>query len=343
VSDAVLAIRLRALGDVVLTTPALRALHRGAPGATIDVVTEARYAPLLEGLPGVGRVIGLARGGGPGLAMPDAVRAVRARRYARAVDFFGNPRSALLTAASRAPATYGYDLRGRRNAYRHRVARDVPPVAGRLEYAAASHVRLAVAAGGVADGLRARVTVSEAARAQATELLAAAGVDAPSRTLGLVPAGTWGTKTWPPAHMAWFARHVLASGRALLALTGPGEDAVTRTLVELAPGTRVLPPCDVPALAAVIERLAGVVGTDSGPRHLAAALGRPTFAWFAPTHPDNWTPPGEPMHGTFWSPVPCRGCNRTACPHWVCLPTLHPDAAFALADAHFRAHAAEPA
>jgi len=64
VSAAILAIRLRALGDVVLTTPALRALHRGHPGAAIDVVTDARYVALLEGLPGVDRVIGLTRGRG---------------------------------------------------------------------------------------------------------------------------------------------------------------------------------------------------------------------------------------------------------------------------------------
>ena len=55
-SDLLLAIRLRALGDVVLTTPALRALHRGHPQASIDVVTDERYAGLIEGLPGVARV-----------------------------------------------------------------------------------------------------------------------------------------------------------------------------------------------------------------------------------------------------------------------------------------------
>jgi ADP-heptose:LPS heptosyltransferase len=95
----------------------------------------------------------------------------------------------------------------------------------------------------------------------------------------------------------------------------------------------VLPPCDVPALAAVIARLAGVIGTDSGPRHLAAALGRPTFAWFGPTNPDNWTPPGD--HGVWWTPIPCRGCNRTRCPHWICLPSLDPREAARLVHEHF--------
>ena len=55
---------------------------------------------------------------------------------------------------------------------------------------------------------------------------------------------------------------------------------------------RELPPCGVGELMAVIERLAAVVGTDSGPKHLAAALGVPTFTWYGPTHPDTWSPPG---------------------------------------------------
>jgi lipopolysaccharide heptosyltransferase III len=334
VSEAILAIRLRALGDVVLTTPALRALHRGHPDVPIDVVTDERYAPLLEGLPGVDRVIGLRRRAG---GMRAVLAAVRARGYARAVDFFGNPRSALITAASRARETYGYDLRGRRRAYRKRVSRDPPEGGARREYAAASHVRLARAAGGVDDGLDARVRVPDEARERAAGLLREAGVRRPETALGLVGAGTWATKTWPASHAAWLARRLLGSDREVMLLAGPGEEHVTETLRLLAPGLAVLPPCDVPALAAVLERLGGVVGTDSGPRHLAAALGRPTFAWFGPTHPDNWTAP-DPSQGVWWTDVPCRGCNRTVCPHWVCLPELHPDRAFELVQEHFERH-----
>lgn len=334
-SRAILAIRLRAMGDVVLTTPALRALHRGDPTTAIDVVTDQPYVGLLEGLPGIDRVIGLRKGTG---GMRAALGAIRKRSYARAIDFFGNPRSALMTKVSGAKDSYGYDLRGRGRAYGHRVARDVPIVEGRREYAAASHVRLAVAAGGQADGLAAQVSIAPQAALLATELLRAAGVREPASTLGLIAAGTWATKTWPASHAAWLARRLIAAGREVLLLAGPREEHVTHAMTSLAPGISVLPPCDVPALAAVIARLAGVIGTDSGPRHLAAALGRPTFAWFGPTHPDNWTAP-EASQGVWWTPAPCRGCNRTACAHWVCLPEFHPDRAFALVQEHFSRHA----
>ena len=333
-SNALLAIRLRALGDVVLTTPAFRALHRGFPEAPLDIVTDQPYVALLQDLPGVDRVIGLGRGPG---AMRAVLTEIRRRSYARAIDFFGNPRSALMTVMSRARDSFGYDLRGRGRAYRHRIPRDSPVPSNRREYAAASHVRLAVAAGGVDDGLHTQLSISPAAHAEAEVLLHTAGVREPGTTLGLIAAGTWATKTWPASHAAALARLLLASGREVLLLAGPREAHVTRAVQELAPGLATLPPCEVPALAAVISRLAGVLGTDSGPRHIAAALGRPTFAWFGPTHPDNWTAP-DPSQGVWWTAAPCRGCNRTQCPHWVCLPEFHPDRAFALVQEHFARH-----
>lgn len=331
----VLAIRLRALGDVVLTTPALRALARGHREAPLEVVTETRYAPLLEGLEHVARVWPLDRTAGSTLTL---ARALRRRRYALAVDFFGNPRSAFLTAACGARQTAGFDLPGRRLAYRVRVPRDRDPAPGRREYAAEAHLRLAAAVGGHADGTHARVALGAGARAAAAEVLARAGVRSPEHTVGLVAAGTWGTKTWPLANVGQLARRLLESGREVLLLAGPGEEAIAARLRILAPGVAFLPPCDVAALAAVIARLGAVVGTDSGPRHLAAALGVPTFAWFGPTHPDTWNPPGE-SHGHWRTAVPCRACDLTICPHWSCLPGLGAETASRLVLAHLERHA----
>ena len=343
-AEAVLAIRPRTLGDVVLITPALRALKRGHPDAALEVVTERRYAPLLEGLEGVDRVWALDRSPGATVAL---ARHLGRRRYRVAVDFFGNPRTAFLTLASRAGLTAGYDLRGRRFAYQRRVARTVSPAPGRREYAAATHVRLAVAAGGVADGLETRIAIPAAARARAAELLAtvvgrrAAGAPGRRGIVGLVAAGTWATKTWPLSHAAVLARRLIEAGYPVLLLAGPGEDAQAARLEALAPGIAALPPCDVGALAAVIGALGAVVGTDSGPRHIAAALGVPSFAWFGPTHPDTWSPPGA-AHGAWRTELPCRGCDRTVCPHWNCLPGLAPEHAAALVLRHLEAHGRSP-
>jgi ADP-heptose:LPS heptosyltransferase len=330
VTGPILALRPRALGDVVLVTPALRALHRGMPDRPLEVVTESRYAPLLEGLEGVARVWPLERSAAGTIAV---ARELRRRRYSVAVDFFGNPRSAQLAVSSGAVLTAGFDLRGRRHAYRVRVPRDAPGEGGRREYAAQAHVRLALAAGGVFDGLETRVAVPEAARPRADLALAEAGVHDPAGTIGLVAAGTWATKTWPVAHAAQLARRLIADGRSLLLLTGPAEEAIEAAMMGLVPGLRRLPPCGVGELAAVLARLAAVIGTDSGPRHLAASLGVPTYAWFGPTSPETWQPPG-PRHGFWQTSLPCRACDRTACPHWNCMPELAPEVAAARVIAH---------
>lgn len=338
-ADTLLAIRPRTLGDVVLVTPALRALRRGHPQASLEVVTEPRYVPLLDGLEGVDRVWPLGRSSRATLAL---ALTLRRRGVGLAVDFFGNPRSAFLAVACGARRRAGYELRGRGGAYHLRVPRALEPAPGRREYAAATHLRLAEAAGGIADGLATRVALGAAARAAAERLLEQAGVRTPAHTVGLVAAGSWPTKTWPLSHVAGFARRLLAAGREVLLLSGPGEEPIRDAVLGLAPGVAALPACGVGTLAAVVAVLGAVVGTDSGPRHLAAACGVPSFAWFGPTHPDTWTAP-EPRHGAWQSSLPCRACDRTACPHWSCLPGLGPARAAELVLAHLETHGRDAA
>jgi ADP-heptose:LPS heptosyltransferase len=337
--ERLLAIRPRALGDVVLTTPALRALRRGHPDARIDVLTDARYAPLLGVLPEIDRVLHFGRTTAGTL---DLAWRLRRERYDQVIDFFGNPRSALVTALAGAGRALGYDLRGRRYAYHATVPRNVVAPGHRAEYAAASHVRLAVAAGGLDDGVDVRLALPEAMRTRAREDLERAGAGS-GRAVGLVAAGTWASKTWPLSHFAALARMLTAAGHALVAITGPGEEHVTARLARLAPGVQPLPPAhDVVQLAANVAELRALVGTDSGPRHLAAAFGVPTFSWFGPADPEIWTPP-DPRHATWWTSVPCRACNLTRCPHWSCLPELAPAEAARRVLEHLERHDKAPA
>jgi ADP-heptose:LPS heptosyltransferase len=200
------------------------------------------------------------------------------------------------------------------------------------------HVRLARAAGGAEVDLVPRVSVSDADRTRALEMLAEVGFGSGARPVGLVVAGSWATKAWPVSHAAGLARALMGAGHRVLLVAGPGEELVSRRLLAGAPGVAVLPPCGTGALAGVISQLRAVVGTDSGPRHLAAALGVPSFAWFGPTHPDTWNPPGE-QHGFWRTDLPCRACDRTKCPHWNCLPSLSSARASELVLAHLERHA----
>jgi ADP-heptose:LPS heptosyltransferase len=333
----ILAIRPRALGDVVLVTPALRALRTGHSGAAIEVVTEPRYSCLLDGLHGIDRVWPLERSASGTLRL---ILALRRRKYDLAVDFFGNPRTALIAGSCGAKRTAGYDLRGRGRAYDVRVPRALDfSVAGgtRREYAAATHVRLAEAAGGVADGLDAKIALRPDAAAVGARLLEVAGIREPRHAVGLVPAGTWPAKAWPAVNAGQLAKRLLDAGREVVLLTGPGEDAVAGTVVRHAPQARMLPACGVGELAAVIAMLGAVAGVDSGPKHLAAALGVPTITWYGPTHPDTWSPPSA-SHAFWRTPLPCRACDRTTCTHWNCMPGLTAETAARLVLEHLEIH-----
>ena len=333
----ILAVRPRALGDVVLITPALRALARGRPDATIEVATEPRYRALLDGLAGIAKVRDLERGT---RGLMKLAAALGPPRVDLVVDFFGNPRTALLARVCGARRSAGFAMRRRAWLYDVRVPRSLATSRdSRMdrEYAAAANVRLAEAVGGVRDGLETRVARSPDAARVARALLEQAGISGARPPVGLLAAGTWPTKTWPAASSGLLARELVASGREVLLLAGPGEDAVTGTVRRLEPRVRVLPPCDVGALVSVIGMLSAVVGTDSGPKHVAAALGVPTFTWYGPTHPATWSPPGD-IHGRWWTPLPCRACDLTSCPHWNCMPGLTPERAARLVLDHLERH-----
>ena len=197
--------------------------------------------------------------------------------------------------------------------------------------------RSARAAGGGDVPALPRLVLTEAARRAGEAALARAGVTEPARTVALVPAGSWPSKTWPLSHAAGLALRLQTAGFPVLAIGGPGEEHALARLAALAPDTRTLRAPDVAALAGAIAPLRALVGTDSGPRHLAVAFDVPTYAWFGPAHPDAWTP-ADPRHGYWRTSLPCRACERTVCPHWNCLPALSPAAAAERVLAHLERH-----
>jgi heptosyltransferase-2 len=102
-------------------------------------------------------------------------------------------------------------------------------------------------------------------------------------------------KNWPAERFAAVARYVVASGRAVLLLSGPADALPVRLVAEKLQGVPYTPVADLPLalVAAIVERCAGYVGNDSGITHLAAAVGVPVVAVFGPTDPALWAPRGR--------------------------------------------------
>src|SRR5215467_3778243 len=121
----ILLVRLRQIGDVVFTTPAIRALHERFPNAWLTYVVEPSAAPVVERNTLLNQVVVAPRVRGlAGLRRDLALgRLLRDDRYEIAIDFHGGPRASLLTWLSRAPTRIGYDIVGRRWMYTHVVGR----------------------------------------------------------------------------------------------------------------------------------------------------------------------------------------------------------------------------
>src|SRR5438874_13674013 len=124
-SFRILLIRLRQIGDVVFTTPALRALRQRFADAHLTYLVEPAAAAVVAHNPHINDVIVAPRRGGVRGALADSalIRRIRATRYDLAIDFHGGPRSSLIAWLSGAPVRVGYDVVGRGWMYTRRVAR----------------------------------------------------------------------------------------------------------------------------------------------------------------------------------------------------------------------------
>lgn len=310
-----LVIRHRAGGDLLLTTPALRALRRGLPRASIEVLTARAFRALLSGNPDVDAVLSFDRRSIPSQAAL-YLRLLRGG-YDLVLDLVSNPRSAFLAALTRARVRVGYDLPGRAWAYTLRIPREpAGPEGPVLRYAPEAALDQVRALGLSATGTELRLTVGGDASSRMDRWLAESGIPRDRPLVLCLPAGSWPAKTWPwegfVATMDALAREEEA---AIVWLWGPGErDLAARCREAMHGRSWLAPETGWQELAALLARASLLVGNDSGPKHVAVALGVPTATVFGPTHPATWQPPSGPHRTVEATGLPCLHCNANVCP-----------------------------
>ncbi len=274
----ILMVRLGALGDVVHALPAAAALKRSFPQARLAWAIEPRWAVLLGRNPHLDGVLALDIRGG-WLA---ARRELRAARFDLVIDFQGLIKSALVARAAGAARVAGF-------------AREL------LREKAAGFFyteRAGSSAGHVVDQ---NLDLAAAAGAQhrTVEFPLPPGVaegQLPDGDFVLAsPAAGWRAKQWPEAHYARLAGLLREQlGWPLVINCAPGEQDKAPAIVEMAPpGSCRLHVSSVAGLVDATRRARAVVGVDSGPLHLAAALGKPGVALFGPTDPSRNGPYGD--------------------------------------------------
>jgi len=335
-----LAIRHRAGGDLLLTTPALRALKSALPNASIEVLTSRGLGGLLDGNSDVNRVIEFDRRS----IVSQSLLYARLLRggYDCAIDLVSNPRSAWMTALTRARIRVGYDIPGRSYAYTLAVPREpAGPEGPTLRYAPEAALDLVRALGVTPRGLALQFRVSVAAQDSIDRWLDAERVDRRRPLVACLPSGSWPAKTWIPERFVE-VMEALAPEATALWLWGPGERGTAEACrARMRAPSLLAPPAGWQELGALLSRSTLWIGNDSGPKHLAVALGIPTVTVFGPTHPKTWHPPEGPHVVVEAEGLECLHCNANRCPlpgerHMRCMRDVESDRVIEAAGAVLR-------
>jgi predicted lipopolysaccharide heptosyltransferase III len=325
----ILLIRLRLIGDVVFTTPAIAALRARFPDARISYLVERAAAPVVEHNPHLDEVIIAERPRGLDRLRYDLALARRLRRarFEVVIDFHGGPRSALLTRATGAPRRIGYNLPGRWLAYTHRAPWSralIPPrhsVLNQSDLLRSLDVDLPSAGAPAVE-----MPVDPAAAAAVARRLRDAGVPEAAPVAVIHVSASSPFRRWPAERFADVAAHLLRDhpGLRVVFTAGPDEQELRGQIAAMAAkraganAGRVLGGGDVDlrGLRALVERAAVYIGGDSGPLHIAATTRTPIVALFGPTLPERslpWRSAEIPTVSVDAGALPCRPCEQRHC------------------------------
>lgn len=328
-----LVVRMGSLGDIVHALPAVSALRRAHPQARIDWVVERRWSSLLEGNPDVDNIVvldmlgirhaplsSLARG-----MFWASLKKLRAAGYTRAVDFQGLFKSALLGAWTGAAQRIGFSEQFLREPGCAAFYTECVTPRSRAHVIAQNMAlveRLGVRSG-VAGSWEFPLPHSRAAEVYIEQQLAEHGV----REFFVVnPGGGWLGKCWPAERYGVLSDRVSAlCGWRCVVSYGPGEQPlVEETLRAARASSPVAFATDILQLIALLRRARLFIGGDTGPLHVAAALGTPVVGLYGATSAER-NGPFSSRDVVVWNAEACHGSRRRE-PHYIpCMTSITVD------------------
>lgn len=345
----ILLVRLRLIGDVVFTTPLLRALRRTHPDAHIAYLVEPLAEPVVRHNPHLDEVMVIPKQSGLRRWRDDLgwARRLRARRFDAAIDLHGGPRGAFLTWASGAPMRVGYRTAGHSWMYTDVIDRtdDLLP-----RHSVLKQWDL-LTPFGVEAARPARDPVEMAgdsnADARVDAILQHAGIGPRHQLVMLHVSAGNPFRRWPQEAFAWAIVELARadSRRRFMVTSGPSDAGAAQGIVEsvraqLGPAGAAAVShggFDVTELRALAARAAVYIGGDSGPLHIAATTTTPIVALFGPTLAERsmpWRDPRWFAEAIDAGPLPCRPCHQRSCGpgDFRCLTRIAPDRVVAAAE-----------
>lgn len=320
----VLIVKLSAIGDVVHALPAAAALKRELRGARVSWVVERSAAAILRHSPVVDRLVEIdTRAWRRRLldratqrALLGRLSALRAEPIDVALDMQGLLKSGLVALASRAPRRVGFETKALREPA-SRVFLTEQVEVDDFGHVIEKNLTLARHIGIDANGpYEFPIDVPEATEREIDSRLP----DAPFAILN--PGGGWWTKQWPPERFGELADELYAShGLTSLVTFGPGEEDLARRVAEASRGRHARAfETTIVEFVALARRAQVFVGGDTGPLHLAAAVGAPIVGIYGPTSALR-NGPFHPKDRTIGrGDIECRtDCYRRSCDNWICM------------------------
>ena len=318
--EKILLIRLSSLGDIVLTTPAIRAIRAHFPNAYIAMLVAKQSADVLRQNPNLNEIIQFdrsARNKDTG-EMLRILRILRQRKFALTFDFQRKFRTELLMYLSGASERVGKGI----------LCTIRVPEQGN-KHATEHYFDLLHAAGIPAEGRELEMFLSKSERADAFYAFEGAGVTELQLKVGLFPGAGWKLREWMPERFASIGDRLVQHFNAqVLIFGGPKDVELVTTVCNLMnePAIPFAGTLQIRQLAACIEKCDLFLTNDTGPMHIAAAVGTPTLALFGPGNHIRFQPLGD-AHTIIRHDVPCSPCKQFTdkCKDNICMKQITVD------------------
>ena len=316
----ILLIRLSSLGDIVLTTPVIRSVRAHFPDAYIAMLVAKQSADVLRENPHLDEIITfdrLAKNKNTG-EMLRVVRILRERKFTLAIDLQRKFRTELLMSLSGAAERVG---KGRLCTARVRERGN--------KHATAHYFDLLHAVGISAVDQRLEMFFASSERVDAAQRFDAAGITETGLKVGLFPGAGWKLREWMPERFAAIGDKLVQHFNAnVLIFGGPRETELVHAVADLMDKRAFTFAGDlqIRELAACIEKCDLFLTNDTGPMHIAAAVGTPTVSLFGPGNHIRFQPLGE-LHQTIRHAVPCSPCKQFTdkCKDNICMKGIGVD------------------
>lgn len=331
--ERVLVIRLRSIGDTVLSTPSLFALRRFLPNVQIDVLLEDWVAPVLEGSELVNNVISIGKGS---LSRLKTALELRRNKYDVVFNLHGGTTSTFLTRATGARHRVGYKNYQYSSFYTDLLSSSSDFWGEEKTHSAEQQLALLGFVGvPVSDRPKTQLRVRSDANALITARLAAAGISEDGFAL-IHPSTAFTTKQWAPENYARIAEYLAAAGIKRVAVASRSE---TDRLSSLAGSSRVpivsYDDLTLPEITALASKAAVFIGNDSGIAHISAAVGTPTVVIFGSSNRDHWRPWTDAPNEIVFERFDCQPCPGYRCEvygHPKCIESVSTESVIAAID-----------